>query len=226
MEHTFRLEQQWRAAAALFPTRPLLAASYVRQLMRIAREQSLALAPAFYWNACSRCGLPWYAGISCRVRLLSYRLIRSSMRRSPARYVLMGSLMSAPTVGRSERTACRFIVYECLGCGMRSVFDGHPQMGQAPGSKREGGRSREPSVGEGEGKEAIAAQAGGKDPLRSSSMDRKKLSQLQRILARSASVGASRTGDSNAKSSAADGGGIASFLKSLGNPDKKSNKKP
>lgn len=238
MEHTSRLEQLWKAALTLFPSHPSLAASYVRQLMQVAREQSLLLAPAFYWHACSHCGLPWYAGISCRVRLVPYRLIRASMRRLPGQHVLLGSLMGASKMmSGSERTAYSYVVYQCFGCGMRSIFDGHPQLTRPTvgtammGGHRQGAgtmiKSDTINVSADSRPAHTTSHRGTTGPPPSTVMDRKKLEQLQKILNRSSSiVKGNSTGAGASTGSTAKDTVLGSFLKGLNNPDKKNTKKP
>lgn len=233
MEHIPRLEQVWRTALALFPSHPSLAASYVRQLMRVAREQSLSLASTFYWNACSHCGLLWYAGISCRVRVVPYRLLRANIRRLPSQYVLLGPLMGASGTSRSERTTCSYAVYECFGCGVRSIFDGHPQTTgttAAMGQQRRGAstsiRSGTINVSADPKLEGTVPQGGATDTGRppSKTMDKRKLDQLQKILNRSSSITKGAATGSGAGAKAKDKV-LASFLQGLNNPDKKNIKK-
>lgn len=45
--------------------------------MSVAKEQEIVLGDGFYWNVCSCCGTIMLPGLSCRVRLVSSRHVRS-----------------------------------------------------------------------------------------------------------------------------------------------------
>jgi hypothetical protein len=94
-------------------------------MIRIATDNELQLGNAFYWNACSYCGMRWFPGISVDTQLLPYRELRDFAKKSKCLFMSQAMrLENFPR--RKDCVNLDFIMYSCWGCGVKSVFDGHP----------------------------------------------------------------------------------------------------
>ncbi|PJF18193.1 hypothetical protein PSACC_02007 [Paramicrosporidium saccamoebae] len=120
-----QLAQLWKCTNEAFFVSPALSQSYCRRMMRIVTDNELQLGNAFYWNACSHCGMLWFPGISVDTQLLPCKELRDFAKKNEC--IFMSQAMRLDDCPR--RKDCinlDFIVYDCRACGIKSVFDGHP----------------------------------------------------------------------------------------------------
>lgn len=252
-----RLTQLWRIASHLLPHQPHLAQIYIIRLMRLAHDCNIRLANSFYWNACSWCGLIWFGSNSCTgtviPRLTLYLHLRSMLRQvkkqpvmpnKPPTCRLMSHWMKSKDqandqtkmkLTRRNRSNCYYMVYECQGCGMKSIFDDFPlcdgQDNNVAIPSSHGINSSRVAI-DGSIPDIIATTTGSADATFTDAAitttiasqqlkekchgNRKKLNQLQRILQRSSSLPSATSSTLNTTSQST----LGSFLASLG-PKKK-----
>lgn len=82
-------------------------------MQQLAREHGVSMANAFYWNACSHCGMLWYPGVSCGVRLWGGRKLGGL----PRRRVLWLSRVMFSAAGKDRQDDALFVVGDHLPFG-------------------------------------------------------------------------------------------------------------
>ena len=128
------LERLWQLACHYQYSHPKQSRYFCQTILRKCREGEGSLSSsssssfrpsnAFYQAACGRCGNIYTFGKTCRARIERLSCLRR--RRRNEKLIFASSLddQQTPKIGG----AIHVMVYECLVCHSKIVFDTHPVM--------------------------------------------------------------------------------------------------
>lgn len=222
-----RLERLWKLACHYQYVNPRESRYFCQSILRTCRDASVSSsslggggggggvlypANAFYQVACARCGNIYTFGKTCRARLERLSRLRKACRNGKTGDKGQINFASAVLFTNDEYTRPKasslVMVYECLVCHSRMVFDTHSVVMEGPTKVEPLKNPVElPSLEEEPPKveESKVVPPGPRTLTKAKPATVSKTEQLRKLLAKKAKPAASDEGETN----------LHSFLKSL-----------